>query len=67
MSNLFKPKKPPPAPVPTPAVVMPTPDTTSVLDAKKRSSETAMQRAGRASTILSDAMGDYGSKKLGGL
>ncbi len=65
MGSLFKPKKAPPAPAPTPPVVMPTPDTTSVLDAKRKNSELAMQRAGRASTILSDAM-DYGSKKLGG-
>lgn len=65
MSKMFSPKKAPPAPVPTPPVVMPTPDTTSVLEAKRKNTDAAMQRAGRASTILSDAM-DYGSKKLGG-
>jgi hypothetical protein len=42
-----------PAPTPTPVAVMPTPDTTSILQAKKKATDMAMQRAGRASTILS--------------
>jgi hypothetical protein len=47
---------------------MPEPDSTSIGQAKKRASELAMQRAGRASTILTGggSLGDYSGTKLGG-
>lgn len=65
MGSLFKKPKPaPPAPMPSLPPPIPEPDTTSVLEAKKRNTDAAMQRAGRASTILTS---DYGNTKLGGL
>lgn len=69
MTSLLKPKTALPPTVSAPAV-MPEADSTSVNQAKKRATELAMQRAGRASTILtgsnSGTAGDtFASSTLG--
>lgn len=63
MASILSPKK---QTTPTVAAPAPMPDSNSeeVNAAKRRSTEAAMQRAGRASTILSGGDG-YDSTKLG--
>jgi hypothetical protein len=69
MAKLFSPKQKP-VPEPTPPPPMPDAESPAVREAKRRATEMAMQRAGRASTILggsNDAgSGDsYSGSKLG--
>lgn len=65
MAKLFSAKKTP-APEPTPAAPMPDPQSPAIMEAKRRTMEQMMQRAGRQSTILSDAGGEtYSRKTLG--
>lgn len=65
MAKLFSAKKTP-APEPTPPAPMPDPQSPAIMEAKRRTMEQMMQRAGRQSTILSDAGGDsYSRKTLG--
>jgi hypothetical protein len=77
LKKLFKPKmptivmpSPEPIPVPevTPAPVMPDSDAVEIKRAQKLQTTRRMQRAGRASTILSSGSSggdDFGSSRLG--
>jgi hypothetical protein len=77
LKKLFKPKMPTivmpdptPIPVPevTPAPVMPDSDAVEIKRAQKLQTTRRMQRAGRASTILSSGSSggdDFGSSRLG--
>jgi hypothetical protein len=79
LKKLFKPKMPtiaapPPDPTPipvpevTPAPVMPESDAVEIKRAQKLQTTRRMQRAGRASTILSSGSSggdDFGSSRLG--
>jgi hypothetical protein len=68
MAKLFSPKQKP-VPEPTPPPPMPDAESPAVREAKRRATEMAMQRAGRASTILggsdSDSGDSYSKKTLG--
>lgn len=67
MSKLFGGSKTPP-PQPTPAAPMPDAQSPAVLEARRKQAMEMMQRAGRQSTILSDANrgGDsFSNTKLG--
>ena len=65
MAKLFSAKKTQ-TPDPTPPATMPDPQSPAIQEAKRRTMEQMMQRAGRQSTILSDAGGDsYSRKTLG--
>lgn len=67
MGSLFGGKSAPP-PAPTPPAPMPDSNSPAVLEARRKSAEAIMSRAGRSSTILSagNTGGDnYGSTKLG--
>lgn len=67
MAKLFGGSKTP-APTPTPAAPMPDAQSPAVLEARRRQQMEMMQRAGRQSTLLSDANrgGDsYSNTKLG--
>lgn len=61
------PKSPPV--VPTPPAPMPDPNSPAVLEARRKKTSDMMNRAGRASTILSQGGGaggsDYSAKTLG--
>jgi hypothetical protein len=74
MSSMFAPDPPPQAqaPTPTPPPTMPDMQSPDSMAAKRRAQQDIMGRAGRSSTILSNAMsrGDstgatYGATKLG--
>lgn len=66
MAKMFGAKSAPP-PTPTPAAPMPDPQSPGILEARKKSAESIMSRAGRASTILSaeNNGGNYSATKLG--
>lgn len=62
MGSLFKSPKVVPPPPPAAPAPMPDPTSPAVLEARRKSTEMAMARAGRASTILStrDTRADAG-------
>lgn len=69
MTNMFKPKLPPPSAAPempeikTPRPLrMPNDNDASVVEAGRRTRAAALGRRGRQSTILTDAIGSSGQK-----
>jgi hypothetical protein len=71
MSGLFSSPSPPPMPKPQKPAPMPDTESPAVLEAKRVAALNMLQRAGRESTILTQASdsrptGDYSQTKLGG-
>jgi len=57
MGGIFGGSKPKPPPKPIPPKVIPQPDEAAAKKAKKKDISRTMQRAGRASTFLSEGQG----------